>query len=150
LLAAKVKKRMQKRKQEIEDKEEGGVYKIECKDCYKIYIGETKFNIEKRIKQHMKEVEYKRTNNAIAKHVIETGHTINWHNTKWMEKEKRTIPRKLFEGCYIRNNRNICMHLNDGAYASAQYGVEGKVFLRRRNIQREGKLTQSAQHPVSV
>jgi len=35
-LETKVKKRIQKRKQEIEDKEEGGVYKVECKKCYKI------------------------------------------------------------------------------------------------------------------
>jgi len=83
------------------------------------------------MKQHIKDVEYKRTNNAIAKHVIEMGHTINWHNTKWIKKEKRTIPRKLLEGCYIRNNRNICMNLNDGAYTSTQYGIGGKAWLRR-------------------
>ena len=53
----------------------------------------------------MKDVECKRTNNAIAKHVIETGHSINWQNTKWIEKQKGTFPRKLLEGCYIRSNR---------------------------------------------
>ena len=33
--------------------------------------------------------EFNRTNNAIAKHVIETGHTIDCYNTKRMEKEKK-------------------------------------------------------------
>jgi GIY-YIG catalytic domain. len=46
------KKTIHKRKQEEEDTEQGGVYKVDCKECLKIYIGETKFNIEKRIKQH--------------------------------------------------------------------------------------------------
>ena len=36
----------------------------------------------------MKDIEFNRTNNAIAKHVIETEHTIDWNNTKWVEKEK--------------------------------------------------------------
>ena len=39
--------------------------------------------------------------------------------------------------------KNNCMNLNDGAYASAQYGAG-------ENIQRERKPTQSAQHPVSA
>ena len=70
----------------------------------------------------MEYVEFNRTNNAIVKHIIETGHTIDRYSTKWIEKEKRTIPHKLLEGCYIRSNRNIYMNLNDDAYASAQYG----------------------------
>ena len=98
----------------------------------------------------MKDVEFNRTNNAIVKHIIETGHTIDRYSTKWIEKEKRTIPRKLLEGCYIRNNINKCMNLNDGAYASAKYGVGEKAWLWRGNIQREGKPTQSAQHQVSA
>ena len=96
----------------------------------------------------MKDVEYKRTNNAIAKYVIETGHSIPWQNAKWIEKQKRTIPRKLLEGCYIRSNWDICMNLNDGAYTSTQYGVGGRAWLRRGNIKRESKATQSAQDSV--
>jgi GIY-YIG catalytic domain. len=30
------------------------VYKVKCKDCDKIYIGETKFKMKKRIDQHKK------------------------------------------------------------------------------------------------
>ena len=38
-----------------EDKEEEGmVYKVKCKDCEKIYIGERKFKVKKRIGQHKK------------------------------------------------------------------------------------------------
>ena len=39
------------------------------------------------------------------------------------------------------------MNLNDGAYASAQYGAGGRAWLRRGNIQRDSKPTQSAKHP---
>ena len=37
----------------------------------------------------MKDVEYKRTNNA-----IEMGHSINWQNTKWIEKQKQKKTKK--------------------------------------------------------
>ena len=59
--------------------------------------------------------------------IIKTGHAIDWNNTKWVEKEKRTIPCKLVEGSYIKNNKNKYMSLNDGLYASAQYGVGEKA-----------------------
>jgi hypothetical protein len=72
----------------------------------------------------MKDVEYERIYNAVAKHVIETGHTINRHNTKCIEKQNRTIPRP-----------------------SAQNGVGERAWLRRGNIQRESKPTQSVRHP---
>ena len=48
------------------------MYRVNCKDCEKIYIGETKFKMGNRMKQHKKDVEFKRiNNNAIAKHVEE-------------------------------------------------------------------------------
>ena len=50
--------------------------------------------------------------------------------------KKKTIPRKLLERCYIKNNKNKCINLNDGLYASAQYGVGEKAWLRG-NIKRE-------------
>ena len=54
--------------------EEGAVYQISCQDCEKIYIGETKFTMRKRIEQHKKDVKFGRMNNTIAKHVEESTH----------------------------------------------------------------------------
>ena len=94
----------------------------------------------------MKDVEYKRTNNAIAEHMIETGLSINGQNIKRIEKQTRTIARKLLEGCYIRSYRDICMNRNDGAHTSARYGEGGGVraWLRRENIKRDSKATLSS------
>jgi hypothetical protein len=45
-----------------------------------IYIGETKFKMEKRIQQHKKDVEYERTeNSAIAE---QFKHEIDWTNAE--------------------------------------------------------------------
>ena len=40
-----------------------------------------------------------------------------------------TYHRKLFQGCSIKANRNICMNLSDGWGMSAQYG-EGEEAWR--------------------
>ena len=59
---------------------------------------ETKLTIEKRIKQHKKDVEFERVeSNAIAKHVKEKGHKIEWDKAVVLEKEKRMFPRKIIE-----------------------------------------------------
>ena len=52
---------------------EGGVNcKTECEQCDKVYIGKTKFYLDKRMEQYKN-----KTNNAIAKHVMETQLDIN-------------------------------------------------------------------------
>ena len=58
--------------------EEGVIYQVNCKDCEKIYIGETKFAMKKRIEQHKKDVNFGRTNNMIAKHVKNSNDQIDW------------------------------------------------------------------------
>ena len=51
----KKKKRTEEKTRESNDNnEEGAVYQINCKECDKIYIGETKFKIGKRKGQHKK------------------------------------------------------------------------------------------------
>ena len=47
--------------------------------CDKIYIGETKFKMKKRIEEHKKYGEFKRIgNSAIPRYVEEFKHEIEW------------------------------------------------------------------------
>ena len=39
---------MEKKKNNEKNKEEGVVYRVSCKNCNKIYIGETKFKMKKK------------------------------------------------------------------------------------------------------
>jgi len=118
-----------------DEEEEGVIYRVDCKDCKKIYIGETKFTIEKRIKQHKKDVEFERVeNNAIAKHVKEKGHRIEWNKAVVIEKEKRLFPRKIIEGVYIKRNRQRCLNLNEGIGISMVYGGGEGAWLRRGEL----------------
>ena len=54
-----------------------GIYKINCKQCDKVYIGQTKRNLETRTK-HFRNLRLNHTDkSAIASHFWNTGHEIN-------------------------------------------------------------------------
>ena len=76
----------------------------------------------KRIQQHQKDVEFRRTSSAIARHVEEFKHEIDWDSVGCLEKEKRLFPRKILESAHIRANNQRCMNLNDGLGAANVYG----------------------------
>ena len=66
------------------------VYKVNCKNCNKIDIGETKFKMKKMIEEHKKDVDFKRiSNSAIARHVEEFKHEIH----KLRERKVKTLTR---------------------------------------------------------
>ena len=57
------------------------------------------------------------------------------------------MPRKLLEGCYIKNNKNKCMNLNDGLYASAQYGGRGECLAKEGEDRKRGETTTECPTP---
>ena len=64
------------------------VYQIPCKDCEKIYIGETSQWFDERESQHKCTVSNKDTTNGIAQHVYETSHIINWEKAELIDSHK--------------------------------------------------------------
>ena len=90
------------------------MYQIECKDCEKIYIGDTKFKVQKIVDQHKKDVQRIKENSVEVNHVMEQKHTFDWERVTCLEKETRKIPKKIIEGCYIRANIDKCVNLNKG------------------------------------
>ena len=71
--------------------------------------------MRKRIDEHKKNVEFRRTSNsAIARHVHveEFNHEIDWDKVMCLEKENRLFPRKILESAHIRENKHRCMNLN--------------------------------------
>ena len=77
------------------------VYQIPCKDCEKIYIGETSQWFDERESQHKCAVSNKDTTNGIAQHVYETSHIINWEKAELIDSHKYQRNRKIKEAIYI-------------------------------------------------
>ena len=71
--------------------------------------------------------------NAIARHVKEKEHQIEWEKAVLLEKEKRMFPRKIIEGAYMRNKQR-CLNLNEGIGVSMVYGGGKRAWLRRGDV----------------
>lgn len=83
------------------------VYKFDCVDCNKIYIGESKQKISSRIYQHKHSC--KPTSNvqptALSIHSLELEHTFDFDNFQILAKESDDKKRKILEAIHIIGNR---------------------------------------------
>jgi len=89
------------------------VYKINCNDCDKVYIGETKQNLSQRLKQHDYDIRTKKENTAIAEHCKNENHKIDLNNITIIDKEKNTTKRKLLEAFHISKNKRSINYKTD-------------------------------------
>lgn len=82
------------------------IYKIDCNNCDKYYIGETSQKLEKRIKQHQYDSNRPNNNNktALAHHTIYQKHKFDFENTKIIDTANRTKTRKNLESLHITKN----------------------------------------------
>lgn len=70
-------------KDPIDKMEKSGIYKITCPHCSKIYIGQTKRNMETRLKEHLREAEIAKKKNStefrskVAEHIVSEDHPIS-------------------------------------------------------------------------
>ena len=81
------------------------VYLMTCKQCQKLYVGETRLQLNQRINLHRSDVNTRKLERSpIAEHIHTTGHTFSdillWcidHNPNWSDQT-----RKLHEVSWIR------------------------------------------------
>ena len=76
----------------------GVVYEISCRDCDKVYVGQTKNSLDTRMKQHRaacRSMQIEKS--ALAQHAIEEGHSIDWEGAKVVVKETRWRQRLFAE-----------------------------------------------------
>ena len=92
----------------------GGVYQIPCSDCPKIYIGETGRTLDTRISEHKRDILSQKPSSAIANHVSDKDHRINFHDSKLIFKSKNVIHRHLVESAFINLNSAISLNGNFG------------------------------------
>ena len=106
---------------------EGGIYKIPCKDCNKIYIGETGKNLQTRIKQHRREFDNYNTSNANVVHWLDNGHRINWESASLIKKCNNERKRKIIESAKILCNDTYNLNQNP-------YNLEKSTAILLNNI----------------
>ena len=80
----------------------------------------------------------------MVKHATGNSHKMDWEGAMCLERETRTVSRKIIEGCHIKANEGKCMNLNEGLFVSAQYkGREGVWIWRERQENKVPDLSRS-------
>ena len=76
------------------------IYEIPCSDCNVSYVGETKKQLQDRVKQHKAAVRNSTQLSLIFQHVSEHNHTMNFEASKVLSKCMYEKPRRLIESFY--------------------------------------------------
>ena len=85
-----------------EEKKKEVVYQVPCKDCPKVYIGETKRTLKIRISEHKQAVKKGDEKNGIAVHAHTTNHNINWEGARVHGTARGFWKRRTMEAIQIR------------------------------------------------
>ena len=94
----------------------GSVYKIPCKHCQEIYIGQTSKELDVRLKQHKYCVRTGNMANALFVHMNNTNHGIDWENSKELVICKDFMKRNIIESSFIKNEPDRNFNISLGMY----------------------------------
>lgn len=107
-----LKSRLNSIKDKRKKHELSGIYKINCNNCEKYYIGQTKRSVTTRFKEHLREVKKARRgmkdnfNSMVAKHIYDTEHEITEDNLKVIKEVKGRNRRDIYESMQIYKSRD--------------------------------------------
>ena len=93
-----------------------GVYSIPCKDCDKVYFGETGRDLQVRIKEHKSDFSKCNFSNALFSHSFNTGHSIDFCSSRLIYKCNNFIRRRLVESSCIDFYATRSLNQNRGFY----------------------------------
>ena len=82
------------------------IYQINCKNCDKKYIGETKKMLKDRVKEHKSYVNNKNKLSLIYKHANETTHNFDFDSAKVLAQNNHRNSRRLLESFYTATTSN--------------------------------------------
>jgi hypothetical protein len=104
-------------KDKREKRNKGVVYEINCQNCPQSYVGQTKRDVEIRMKEHLADIKYARTEkSAVASHIwlSDGAHQIQKDNIKVIEEEPRWYHRNFKEALWIQKTGTQAMNQDGG------------------------------------
>ncbi|EFN65192.1 hypothetical protein EAG_06580, partial [Camponotus floridanus] len=83
------------------------IYKLDCKNCNKSYIGQTKRHVSIRVKEHRNNIKVHESNfSVISKHKVEFNHDFDWSLPVILHNQKHVRKRKIAEIFFIKKFDN--------------------------------------------
>jgi len=108
------------------------VYQIPCKNCKKVYIGETGRHFGVRLQERRQEVTLRdvraytrstinsatteQNKSAVTDHAISLNHVIDWDRAKVIDRESNRMDRWIREAIHIRKELDKSMKRDEGSY----------------------------------
>ena len=89
------------------------VYRVPCLGCQSVYIGMTGQRLRARIAQHERDVTNNRESTALAAHVQQSGHAMDYEGVTVLASERTYGKRAFKEMCYIKGNMNTLNYVTD-------------------------------------
>ena len=94
------------------------IYKIPCKECEVNYLGETKWKLGTRTKEHcvscqkafLSQAVHQSVNNdtGLPYHFHHSGHSFDFDKVQLVQQERIWVKRKILEALYIQTTANTC------------------------------------------
>lgn len=97
------------------------VYSISCLNCPKCYIGQTSRTLKARITSHKSDARRNVGNCALAKHINDTDHTMNYEEPKILDVENNTFKRTFLEMVRIHQTTDSMNYRRDIENLSNMY-----------------------------
>ncbi|XP_068723371.1 uncharacterized protein [Montipora capricornis] len=104
---------LKKPKDKIErEASRGIVYKIKCKDCDCVYIGQTSRALKTRVKEHSKAIATLDEKSLLAKHHMRYNHQIDLMNVEIVDRSSAWRQRLILEAWHsLRDTNAINEHI---------------------------------------
>ena len=89
------------------------VYRLQCENCPKRYIGQTGNALTTRVKQHRAACRLQHLDkSAVTAHSLTEGHRIAWNDAKVLAQESNYTKRRFLESWHIRASTNCLNRTN--------------------------------------
>ena len=105
-------------------KSTGCLYAIPCKDCDKIYLGQTGKELSVRLNQHKYSVRTAQPSSAIFFHMSTLNHPIDWSNTSKVLSCNDIVCRNIIESALIKTHSDKLLNLSPGMYKLDNYIID--------------------------
>jgi len=90
------------------------VYKISCNECDATYVGQTKRQLQTRIKEHKSDINKPTSSpSVISQHRLTHNHEFDWNNIKILDKEQTYHKRLISEMIHIKKQTSSINKQND-------------------------------------
>jgi hypothetical protein len=123
-------------KDKIDVLDKSGIYEINCGECDKKYIGQTRRSILTRFKEHIAHARYLRPEkSSVAQHILDSDHHINKDNLKLVKAVSSNRELDGFESLFIHKSKGCLLNSDKGPIPrSALYDLLKIPLVCKRSV----------------